>query len=76
MAREDRRDHDLQAGLHRLYARTEDTIDCRRFTGQHPQATSRTFSIATPTGLQNAVTMVRAILVDATAPSEPTDPGI
>jgi hypothetical protein len=48
--------------------RTEDTIDCRRFTGQHPQATSRTLSIAAPTGLQDAVTMVRAILGDATGP--------
>jgi hypothetical protein len=47
--------------------RTEDTIDCQRFTGQHPQPTSRTLSIATPTGRRDAVTMVCAILMDATA---------
>jgi len=51
--------------------RTEDTIDCRRFTGQHPQATSRRFSIATQTGLQDAVTIIRAILIDATPPDGP-----
>jgi hypothetical protein len=45
--------------------RTEHTIDCRRFTGQPQQEASRTLSIATPHGLQDAITLVRAILLDA-----------
>lgn len=44
--------------------RTEDTIDRRRFIRQPPE----TLSIASPAGLQDAVTLVRAILLDATAP--------
>ena len=38
--------------------RTERTIDCGRFTGQAPPE----MSIASPAGLQDAVTLVRAIL--------------
>ena len=47
--------------------RTEHTIDRRRFTGQPQQEASRTLSIATPPGLQDAITLVRAILLDAAA---------
>ena len=46
--------------------RTEYSIDRRRFTRQPPQATSRTLSIADPAELQDAVTLVRTILQDAT----------
>jgi hypothetical protein len=46
---------------------TEDTIDCRRFTRQPGQDVSRTVSIATPDGVRDAVTLVRAVLLDATA---------
>lgn len=47
--------------------RTEHTIDRCRFTGQPQEEASRTLSIATPAGLQDAVTLVRAILLDAAA---------
>jgi len=47
---------------------TDHTIDRRRFTRQPPQAASRTLSIAGPAGLQDTLTLVRAILQDATAP--------
>jgi hypothetical protein len=47
---------------------TDHTIDRRRFTRQPPQAASRTVSIAGPAGLQDTLTLVRAILKDATAP--------
>ena len=48
--------------------RTEDTIDCRRFTRQAPETPTRTLSIATRQRLQDVVTLVRAMLLDATAP--------
>ena len=48
--------------------RTDDTIDCQRFAGHHAQSTPRTFSIATATDRRDAVTMICAILMDATAP--------
>ena len=44
---------------------TEDTIDTRRFTRQQPPA--RRLSITGPAGLQDAVTLVRGILLDAAA---------
>ena len=47
---------------------TEDTIDRRRFTRQLSGTQARTLSIASPAGLQDVVTMVRAILLDAAAP--------
>ena len=47
---------------------TEDSIDCRRFTRQVYQTPTRTLSIASPAGLQDVVTLVRAMLLDATAP--------
>ena len=47
---------------------TEDTIDCRRFTRQPSGTQAQTLSIANPAGLQEVVTLVRAILGDATAP--------
>ncbi len=46
---------------------TDDTIDCDRFTHQPGQEAHRTLSIATPAGLQDAVTLVRTILLDTTA---------
>jgi hypothetical protein len=46
---------------------TEHTIDCCRFSRQPGQAPSRTLSIATPAGLQDAVLLVRGILRGATA---------
>jgi hypothetical protein len=45
---------------------TEDTIDTRRFTRQ--QAPARRLSITGPAGLQDAVALVRGILLDAAAP--------
>lgn len=47
--------------------RTEHTIDRGRFTSQPQQAQSQKLSIATPAGLQDAVTVVRSILLDAAA---------
>lgn len=47
--------------------RTEDTIDCRKFASQRPAAQARTLSIAGPAGLEDAVTLVRAMLRDATS---------
>jgi hypothetical protein len=47
---------------------TEHTIDCCRFSRQPEQTPSRTLSIATPAGLQDAVTLVRGVLRSATAP--------
>jgi hypothetical protein len=47
---------------------TEDTIDRRRFTRQPQQTPARTLSVIGPGGLQDAVALVRAILLDATAP--------
>jgi hypothetical protein len=46
---------------------TERTIDSRRFTRQRPQAASQTLSIATPAGRRDVITLVRAILLDASA---------
>ena len=46
---------------------TEHTIDCRRFARQPGQEPSRTLSIATPAGLQDAVLLVRGILRSAAA---------
>jgi hypothetical protein len=46
----------------------EHTIDCCRFSRQPEQAPSRTLTIATPAGLQDAVTLVRGVLRSATAP--------
>ena len=47
---------------------TERTIDSRRFTREPPQAASRTLSIATPAGRRDVITLVRAILLDASTP--------
>jgi hypothetical protein len=47
--------------------RTEHTTDSGRFTRQPRRETSRTLSIATPAGLQDAITLIRAILLNATA---------
>ena len=47
---------------------TEDTIDCLRFTRQPSGAPARTLSVASPAGLQEVVTLVRAMLLDAAAP--------
>ena len=47
---------------------TEHSIDCCRFSREPEQAPSRTLSIATPVGLQDAVMLVRGILWSATAP--------
>lgn len=47
--------------------RTEHTIDHGRFTSQPQQEASRMLSIATPSGVQDAVTLVRSILLDAAA---------
>jgi hypothetical protein len=47
--------------------RTEHTIDRSRFTGQPQQEASRMLSIVTSAGLQDAVTLVRSILLDAAA---------
>jgi hypothetical protein len=44
--------------------RTEHTIDRGRFIRQTPQDISRRLSIATPDGLQDAITLVRATLMD------------
>jgi hypothetical protein len=47
---------------------TEDTIDTRRFTRQPQQAPARSLSIIGPGGLQDAVALVRGILLDAPTP--------
>jgi hypothetical protein len=47
---------------------TEDTIDTRRFTRQSQQTPVRSLSVIGPGGVQDAVALVRAILLDATAP--------
>ena len=47
--------------------RTEDTIDRRRFTRQAPAAPARTLSVTSPGGLQDAIALVRGILLDATS---------
>jgi hypothetical protein len=48
--------------------RTEQTIDCGRLTNLPRQAACRTLSIATPRGVQDAITLVHAILQDVAAP--------
>jgi len=45
--------------------RTEDTIDCRRFTRTAAGTPTRTVSIASSAGLQDAVALVRAMLREA-----------
>ena len=42
--------------------RTEHNVDCHRFTRQPSGTQARTLSIASPGGLQDAVTLVRTIL--------------
>ncbi len=63
---------DDTAELEVLYAgpphHTEDTIDHLRFSRQLSGTQARTLSIASPDGLHDAVALVRAILLDATAP--------
>jgi hypothetical protein len=48
--------------------RTEHTIDRRRFTRRPAESPSRTMSIASPAGLQDAAALVRAILREAATP--------
>jgi hypothetical protein len=47
--------------------RTEDTIDHWKFTGQSAAAPARTLSITGQPGLQAAVDLIRATLLDAAA---------
>jgi hypothetical protein len=54
---------------------TEHTIDCRRFTRQDPAASPRTLSVASQSGLQDAVNLIRATLLNATAPLTADSPG-
>jgi hypothetical protein len=42
-----------------------DTVDCRRFTRQAPAVPARPLSIASPAGLHDAVSLIRAVLRDA-----------
>ena len=53
---------------------TEDTIDCLRFTRQPSGTPARTLSIASPAGLQEVVTLVRAMLLDGRRPLTPRGP--
>ena len=45
--------------------RTEDTIDCRRFSRQPSGTPARTLSIASQAGLQEAISLIHGILLDA-----------
>ncbi len=44
--------------------RTEDTIDCRRFSRQASGTPAQTLSIASQAGLQEAVSLIHGILLD------------
>lgn len=44
---------------------TEDTIDCRRFSREPARTPARTLSIASQTGLQEAIGLIQDILLDA-----------
>lgn len=44
---------------------TQDSIDCRRFTRQPPAAPARTLSVTGPGSLQDAIALVRGILLNA-----------
>lgn len=54
--------------------RTEDTIDRLKFTRPDPAASARALSVTSESGLQDAVDLVRATLLDAAALADRTDP--
>jgi hypothetical protein len=45
--------------------RTADTIDCRRFSRQSSGSPARTLSIASQADLQEAISLIRGIFLDA-----------
>ena len=47
---------------------TDDTFDHRRFTRQTQEAPGWTLPVSTQAGLQDAVTVIRTVLLNAAAP--------